>query len=461
MADAVSLTSQTIYAELTDRCATAAFDAEFPLNGSFVRVRIKERDYWYFQQGARDASGKQPRKYVGPDTPEIQEHIKNHGQAKNDYRERRHLVATLRRSGFQGPSEEAGHVLQALSDAGVFRMRACLVGTAAYQVYGPILGIRLPHAVLRTEDLDIAQFTAISIAIAKDEQTPPLLEILRQADRSFRAVPHNAEARATAAYVNGNGFRVEVLTENRGPERETPARLPAIGTYAQPLRFMDFLIREEIPAAILYDSGVLVNVPSPERYALHKLIVAQRRRAGAAKIDKDIKQAQALIDTLARRRPADLRDAWGEAAGRGPKWRNLLTTGLGMIASKARDQALFVFGASRNIVPGLDLHFADAAPRYDFSREAVTFEAKAGGERVLCAISREALEGHFGADNLTKDQRLDVFRRCRREIQEMARLTYLNRPVPADGAILITTADVPSLRHFTSRGAKKRRKPTR
>src|SRR6185437_5593030 len=202
MIAAVSLATQTLYAELVDRCAAAAFEAEFPLNGSFVRVTVKGRGYWYFQQGARDASGRQPRKYVGPDTPENRQRIEDHGRAKNDYRERRHLIATLRRSGFQSPPEETGRILRALSAAGLFRLRSCLIGTAAYQLYGPLLGVRLPHATLQTRDLDIAQFTAISIAIGEEEQTPPLLEVLQGADPSFRSIPHTRKAEATAAYVN-------------------------------------------------------------------------------------------------------------------------------------------------------------------------------------------------------------------------------------------------------------------
>lgn len=455
MAEAVSLTTQTLYAELVDRCVSAAFEAEFPLNGSFVRVTVKDRDYWYFQQGARDASGKQPRKYVGPDTDEIRQRMADHGRAKNDYRERRHLISVLRRSGFQGPPEETGRILQALSDAGVFRMRACLVGTAAYQVYGPMLGVHLSRASLQTQDLDIAQFTAISVAIGKDEQTPPLLEVLQKADASFRPVPHNRKAEATAAYVSASGFRVEVLTESRGPERETPATLPAIGTHAQPLRFMDFLIRDELRAAVLYDAGILVNVPSPERYALHKLIVAQRRRADSAKIDKDIEQAAALLSALVARRPSALREVWREAFARGPKWRDLLANGLGMIAPKMRDQALHVFGAARNIVPGLDLRFADAPPRYDSDRDIVVFAGEAAGERIPCAISREALADHFGANDQTKEQRVETFRRNRGEIERMARDIYLNRPVLPDGTVLIKTVDVPDLRRSAG-GSRKR-----
>ena len=467
MATTVSLTTQTLYAELVDRCAVAAFEAEFPLNGSFVRVRVKDRDYWYFQQGARDASGKQPRKYVGPDNDEIRQRMANHGRAKDDYQERRRLISLLRRSGFHSPPEETGRILQVLSDAGVFRMRACLVGTAAYQVYGPMLGVRLPRPFLQTQDLDIAQFTAISVAIGKDEQTPPLLELLQKADPSFRSVPHIRKAEATVAYVNAKGFRVEVLTENRGPERETPAALPAISTHAQPLRFMDFLIHEEIRAAVLYDAGILVNVPSPERYALHKLIIAQRRRANPAKIKKDVEQAEALLAALAAHKAISLREVWNEAFSRGPKWQRLLAVGLGMIATHVRDQVLHAVGAIRGIVPGSDIQFADARPRYDFDRDIVIFPAEdTRGERVLCAISREALDDHFGTDGQTNDQRVETFRHHRQEIERMAREVYLHSTVPSDGSVLVKTADVPDLlkrsmprTKKSSRKTQSRRKP--
>ncbi len=235
-------------------------------------VTVKGRDYWYFQQGARDASGSQPRKYVGADTPDVRKRIEEHKQAKDDYRERRHLIATLRRAGFQSPPDQTGAILAALGAAGVFRLRACLIGTVAYQVYGPMLGVRLPHAILQTGDIDIAQFTTVSTAISKDERMPSLLEALQKAEPSFRAVPH-LKAGVAASYVNGSGFRVDVLTENRGPERDAPTRLPALGTHALPLRFLDFLIYEGsvgkvgvtslspgaglIPAARLVDSNVI------------------------------------------------------------------------------------------------------------------------------------------------------------------------------------------------------------
>ena len=87
--------------------------------------------------------------------------------------------------------------------------------------------------------------------------------------------------------------------------------------------YLNFLIAEPIPAVALYRSGVLVQIPRPERFAIHKLIVADRRRGGPdqAKARKDRGQAAFLVQVLAEDRPEDLRDAYRDALSRGPRWR--------------------------------------------------------------------------------------------------------------------------------------------
>jgi hypothetical protein len=261
-----------------------------------------------------------------------------HGQAKAAWRERRQMVNALRRSGLPSPDDRTGELLAALARAGVFRLRACLVGTVAFQCYAGLLGVRLPGTAVRTGDLDLAQFHSVSVAIAEDERAPPLLEVLRSVDPSFQPVSYAFDARLTAAYAGEGGYRVEVLVPNRGSPLDEPQALPAIGTMAIPLRFLDFLIYDAIPAAMLHDGGVLVNVPRPERYALHKLIVSRRRREGAAKIDKDVAQAEILLGILAERRKADLRDAWDEVRERGPKWRQLVDEALEVVSPETRQR---------------------------------------------------------------------------------------------------------------------------
>jgi hypothetical protein len=446
MPSLLPLAAQTTYAELIDLCAVADFDAAFPPNGSFVATTVKGRRYWYYQSGAKDASGHQFKKYVGPDNEHNAELVARHGATKSSYRQRRSVVAALKRFGLPAPADETGKILRGLADQGIFRLRTCVIGTVAYQTYSGLLGVKLPRAALQTGDLDLAQSRAISVAIAKDEKTPAILDILQNIDPTFRAVPHLSAPNVAANYINGADYRVEILTDNRGPESDRPALLPALRTHAQPLRFLDYLLLDAIPAAVLWDGGVLVNVPKPERYAVHKLIVAERRTATAAKRPKDLLQASALFDALAERRPTDLAAAWTEAYDRGPKWRKPLQDALSQLDSTGRDRLLYAIGQTRSFVAALDIEFRDPRPRYDFSRDVVVFAGVVAGQQKDCAISREALDDWFDAEGKGQESCLQAFRRHRAEVQAMTRELYLNEKVPSDGAVLIKTADVPHLR---------------
>ena len=108
-------------------------------------------------------------------------------------------------------------------------------------------------------------------------------------------------------------------------------------------------------------------------------------------------------------------------------------------------------GQVRAIVPGIDLQFASTAARYDPDRDAVIFLGRAGSETIPCAISREALEDHFDADDLKAEGRLHRFQRNRSEIEAMARSRYLHDPVEESPGVLIRTSDVPGLRRSLRR----------
>ena len=109
------------------------------------------------------------------------------------------------------------------------------------------------------------------------------------------------------------------------------------GAHALPLRFLDYLIHKPVRAAALYRSGVLVHVPQPARYAVHKLIVATRRATKATeKARKDIEQSAALIRVLAEDRPDELGDALAEARKRGPAWRQAVAKGARRLPADAR-----------------------------------------------------------------------------------------------------------------------------
>jgi hypothetical protein len=436
---------QTTYAELLDRCAATAFHNAFSEDGTFIPKTIKGRRYWYFQQSSEQGRG---QKYVGPETPELLERISQHKLVRDDERDRRALVSTLVRSfALPRPIPEIGNIVAALAKVGVFRLRGVLVGTVAYQTYSAMLGARLPLASLGTGDVDIAQSTNVSIAVA--DQTPPILDVLKNVDKTFRPVPHVHGEPNVTTYVAQGGIRVDFLTPNTGPDTDEPRPLPAFHTDAQPLRFLDFLIHEPEPAVLLHDAGAYVLVPAPQRYAVHKLIVSRRRKEGEAKRDKDTQQAAALLRLLSEKRPQELRAAWDEASGRGKTWRQLIGEGLAQLPPAVRDATLKTVDGCRNLIPGLDLTFSNPAPRYDSHRDIVTFAGEAHGARVSCAISREALDDHFGTNS--NQDRLAKFLENRSAIEKMVREKYLRWPIEQPEAVLLKTGDVDALQKSRKR----------
>jgi hypothetical protein len=331
MSQPLPLPIQTMYAELSERAQLGQMVEDFDPAGLFVKRTHRGRDYWYFRSAM--VAGNRKDKYVGPDSPELARRIATHRIEKSGYKERRTLVSALIRSGLRGPDSSTGRILEALAKAGVFRMRAVVVGTAAYRTYPGLIGVRLTNANAMTDDLDLAQFRGISIAI-EDQVDVPFLDILRSVDPDFQPLtPVFAPGRASR-FALGDRYRVEILTPLQGPPDDELVALPALKADAQPLRFLDFLIYHEVQAVSLWGAGIPINVPAPERFALHKLLVSRLRLATSqsqAKAAKDIRQAGELITALATHRPYELRDIWGEMMARGPKWRQLAEEATGLL----------------------------------------------------------------------------------------------------------------------------------
>ncbi len=189
------------------------------------------------------------------------------------------------------------------------------------------LGIRYRFDQLaQTRDIDIASFEHLSLAL-EDIASPALSKVL--SDFDFDPVPALDADKVWRWKQGRSGQLVEFLTPSFEADEDL-RHLPALGVDAQSLHHLNYLIAEPIPAAVLYRSGVLVQVPRPERLAIHKLIVSQRRLGGpdALKSRKDLLQAEFLIAVLAEDRPEDLADAYNDAVARGPKWRSHIENAL-------------------------------------------------------------------------------------------------------------------------------------
>ena len=288
------------------------------LRGTPTRVERGGRVYWYDSYRV----GSEVRKrYIGEDSPDLRDRIARHREtrapAEARRRDRARLVRLLRAEGFLGLDPTTGSLMAALAGAGVFRLGGTVVGTHAFRLYEGELNLRLGfEQTAQTDDLDIASFERLSLAL-EDTTAPPVQQVLAEFD--FAAMPSMEQGRTWRWRQTSGTALVEFLTPAFGDEGLRD--LPALGVQAQALRHLNYLIAGPIPAAIPYRSGVLVQVPRPERFAIHKLIVAERRRdSDRMKAAKDRAQAGFLIAALAEDRPDDLAEALEDARARGPRW---------------------------------------------------------------------------------------------------------------------------------------------
>jgi hypothetical protein len=114
---------------------------------------------------------------------------------------------------------------------------------------------------------------------------------------------------------------VDVLTPEKPPQGSRPVFIRRFNVAAQPVRFLDYLISGPIKGAVVDGGGILVNVPQPARFALHKLMISGERDITAhTKREKDLVQATQLLAVLLEERPGDLQSAWEGIKRRGPGW---------------------------------------------------------------------------------------------------------------------------------------------
>lgn len=336
---------QTLYADLVDRSWSGSYRDLMEAGGTPYRQTINGAEFWYLK-GVTVNGRRRKDRYLGPDGPEMRKWLTEHRDLRAIRSDRIDMVRSLRNARLPAPDPVSGKILSTLSEAGAFRMRGVVVGSVAFQTYAPMLGVRFADAMGQTGDLDIAQFHSISIAV-NDELQEDFLTTLRAVDPRFEAIPSPVDGRRTLKYAIRAGrevaFSVDLLCPLRGRERERITPLKAMRGDAQLLRYLDFLIYREVNAVSLYGLGIPVNVPAPERYAVHKLIVSQLRAGAAesqAKARKDLRQAAALLEALLEDRIHELQEAWSEAIGRGPSWRDKALRGAALLPEPVRSRLL-------------------------------------------------------------------------------------------------------------------------
>ena len=325
--DRLPQSTQAIYSDLLDLAVRAEAERvrrQIP-TGSFVSKEIAARRYWYLQERS---GGSRRQRYLGPETSSLLDWIRQVEAAREELRpdeaQRSQLVDMAVAGGADREPSAVGRALKLLSELGVFRLGAVLVGTRAFRAYGPMLGVRLEARAAQTHDIDVAFDNGVAIAIAAAEQVAAA-DALRAAGLDFHAVPElDSRLPSTSFKVRGRELRIDFLTPARSRTSTRPVEIRTLGVHATPLPFLEFLLDGAIDAVLMAFAGVLVRVPDPARFALHKLwLAAQRPVSQTNRAAKDRQQAEHLLTMLLEDRASEVRSALGTLAPGGRAARAL------------------------------------------------------------------------------------------------------------------------------------------
>lgn len=251
----------------------------------------------YFVRQFYDFDGRKRDQYLSQlDAPDCESVVNAWRKRIEEAKELQTRLRLLAREGFAMLHAKHLAALAPLSKYRLFDAGAILVGTHAYEVIVNRLGVRV--AVFATEDVDIARPGKLAL-----EKLPKggLVELLRESGIDFVDVPGlNHGAPPTSYKERGKSrFTFDLLVPTNHDQIET-LEVPELNAYATGLPYFKYLLSEtQIGAAISSHGVARVRVPVPERFAIHKLIVAQIRVGRAEKSRKDLKQAAVLIAATA------------------------------------------------------------------------------------------------------------------------------------------------------------------
>jgi len=316
----LSLAAQTAYAELLDQARMLELDALAGLTGSFHRREIKGRSYVYF--GYRDPiDGGQRRVYVGPDDERVNALIQRFQQVKAPKKLGPQAKAAMA-LGCAGTVPKHYRIVRQLGAYGFFRAGGVLIGTHAFVAMANLLGVRWAHGD-RTLDVDFAHAGRnVSLALPSDVRLS-VHDALTSLELGLLPL-QELSGKVGAQYRNPRDpeLRLDFLTSmTRDGE---PVVIEELGLALEPLKFMEFSLEGVTQAALISSDGAcLVNIPAPERYAVHKLIVyGEREMAARPKALKDLEQAAALAQWHLDNGQTDaFNAAWHDALARGKGWK--------------------------------------------------------------------------------------------------------------------------------------------
>jgi len=333
----LSLAAQTAYAELAER--TRAFEIDNALaglSGSFHTLKRKGNTYWYFSY--REAGVERSRVvYIGPDNEQVRALVER-------FRSRRAPKALAPQAlaaislGCAAVAPKHFRIIKRLAEYGLFRAGGVLVGTHAFLALGNLLGVRWSDGAA-TLDVDFAHAGRnVSVALPANMQvnTHGALESLEMGLLPITEL----DGSIGSQYRNpaDEELRVDFLT-SKGRSAK-PVKVPELNIALEPLKFMEFSLEGTTQGCLFGRTGAcIVNLPAPERFAVHKLVVyGERPVRQRTKATKDLLQAAALASYFAATDQADVFNAaWRDLLSRGRGWQSRAKQGQAALLRLAPD----------------------------------------------------------------------------------------------------------------------------
>lgn len=331
----ISASAQAAYAGLD----VAARDSELRrsvanLGGGFTRKHSHGKDYWYYQWKMPDGVSRQI--FVGPDDSQTKDLIARHSSPEKGV-ELAALLKLTRAALEYGCSEipiKHGRIIGRLLDHGFFKAGGILVGTHAFLAYQNMFGIRWNSGAY-TLDIDFAHAgKKLSLAIASNVvmDTTKAIDSL---EMGFIPVA----SKTTFKKPDEPDLDLDFLT-TRGRTGDEPVFLKSLNLTLQPSKFMELSLEDPVKSTLLVRNGpIVVNIPRPQRFALHKLIVhGERGLDQRTKSTKDLVQAAALLDYLLDHDLDLVKESWLDVSSRGPGWQQRLNAGWKSLTKTFPDQ---------------------------------------------------------------------------------------------------------------------------
>jgi hypothetical protein len=224
-------------------------------------------------------------------------------------------------------------VIHRLAEHGFFNAGGVLIGTHAFVAMGNMLGVRWKGG-WRTNDIDFAH-AGKNVSLALPTNTKANVHDAITSLEMGLLPANSITTGEGATYLNAKNadLRIDLLT--------VPGRSDAIYRHEplnvnlQPLEFMEFSLEKTTQTVVISgENALVVNIPSPVRYALHKLVVmAEREEQFRTKIAKDAGQVASIVSYALDRSPYALQEASEDILARGRGWRSRVAAGTKLLAT--------------------------------------------------------------------------------------------------------------------------------